>query len=232
MEELKIVLASGNRHKYLELAKLFSELPAYGGKKVILLSPTDLPGEIPEVEETGESYEENALLKASAYARFAGIPALADDSGLEVVALHGAPGIRSARAAEGSDMDKIHWLLDKMREAADRRASFVACLAIALPDAQNSFGSVERDYFAVEGRCFGQIAYAPRGEYGFGFDPVFIPDGYEKTFSELGDEIKSKISHRAIALGGVAQIMPSVLEYIAVHKGIICNDHLGRCTDR
>ncbi len=232
MEELAIVLASGNRHKYLELASLFSELPAYGNKKMILLAPRDLSEELPVVEEMGESYEENALLKAAAYARFAGMPALSDDSGLEVSALNGAPGIRSARAAEGSDLDRIRWLLDKMQGISDRRASFVACLVIALPDAKNSFEGPGRDYFTVEGRCFGRIADSPRGTYGFGFDPVFIPDGYDKTFGELGDEIKSIISHRAIALKGVAQIIPSVLEYIAVHKRIISNDHLGRCTDR
>lgn len=227
-----MMLSSGNRHKYRELSKLFSELPAYGGKKLTLLSTDDLPEKFPEVEETGKSYEENALLKAAACARFAGMPALADDSGLEVRALNDAPGIHSARATEGSDADRVRWLLDKMHGVTDRRASFVACLVIAFPDTENVLGKKGRDYFAVEGRCFGSIADKPRGTHGFGFDPVFIPDGYDATFSELGDEVKSKISHRAIALRGVAQIMSSVLKYIAVHKSITGNDHFGRCTDR
>lgn len=232
MEEFRIILASGNRHKYRELSKLFSELPAFGDKKLTVLSNADLPGDFPDVEETGESYEENALLKAAAYARFAGMPALADDSGLEVRALGGAPGVRSARAAEGEDADRVRWLLAGMSGIADRRACFVSCLVIALPGGKNVFGESGRDYFAVEGRCLGYIGDEPRGTQGFGFDPVFIPDGHGASFSELGDEMKSKISHRAIALKGVAQIMPSVLKYIAVHKSITGNEHIGRCTDR
>lgn len=218
MEELKFILASGNRRKFLEFAGFFGKLPLFDGKKLTLLSPESLPGGGPEVEEIGESYEENALLKAAAFARFAGIPAIADDSGLEVESLGGMPGIRSARAAEGGDSDRVRWLLDKMKGTADRRANFTACLVLAFPAARNVFGAGGRDYFAAEGRCYGRVADAPRGEHGFGYDPVFIPGGYDATFAELGDEIKSEISHRAIAFKGVAQIMPSVLEYIAVHK--------------
>lgn len=219
MEEFKLLLASGNRHKFMEFSAFFAQLPLFGEKKITLLSVEDLPGGgPPEVDETGGSYEENALLKAAAFARFAGIPAIADDSGLEVNALNGMPGIHSARAAEGDDAARVRWLLDKVMGVEDRRASFVACLVIALPGAGNVFGGSDRDYFAAEGRCYGRLADAPRGEHGFGYDPVFIPDGYNATFGELGDEIKSKISHRAIAFKGVAQIVPSVLKYVAVHK--------------
>lgn len=218
MEEFKLLLASGNRHKFLEFADFFRKLPPFGEKKLTLLSAGDLPGGVPEVAETGDSYEENALLKAAAFARLSGLPAIADDSGLEVDALGGMPGIWSARAAEGDDADRVRWLLDKMKNAQDRRANFAACLVLAFPGARNVFGADGRDYFAAEGRCYGRLADAPRGKHGFGYDPVFIPDGYDMTFAELGDEIKSTISHRAIAFKGVAQIVPSVLKYIAVHK--------------
>lgn len=231
MREIKILLASGNLHKVREFSGFFSELPPFGDAKLTLISPGDLSCAFPEVEETGASYEENALLKAAAFARAAGMPAIADDSGIEVRALGGEPGIRSARASEGSDSDRVNWLLDKMKGIRDRGACFAACLVIAFPNGKNIFGAAERDYFSAEGRCFGTLAESPRGTLGFGYDPIFTPDGYGATFGELGDEIKSRISHRAIAFKGVAQIVPSVLKYIAVHHNENCNGDLGRCTN-
>jgi XTP/dITP diphosphohydrolase len=169
------------------------------------------PGE-DEVLESGRTYEENALIKARAWVRSAGIPAIADDSGLEVRHLSWAPGVHSARAAEGSDADRIDWLLSGLNGAKDRRACFVACIVIAFPTADSG----GRDYFASEGRCWGSIAHEPSGESGFGYDPVFVPCGCNATFGDLGPDIKSKISHRAAAMAGVVKMMESVLKYHAL----------------
>ena len=168
--------------------------------------------EIGAIEESGFSYEENAAIKAVAWANFAGMPALADDSGLEVRALDWEPGIHSARAASGSDADRIRWLLSRMEGNEDRRAHFVACIVIAFPDN----GKMERDYFSSRGICRGRITSTPRGSGGFGYDPVFVPDGCDSTFAEMGPALKSKISHRALAMRGVAHVMRSVIKYYAV----------------
>jgi XTP/dITP diphosphohydrolase len=181
---------------------------------VRLLSPCDFKG-VPDAEETGSSYEENALLKARAWARRTGIPSIADDSGLEVRALGWRPGIYSARAGE-NDSDRINWLLGELSGRDDRRARFVACLVIAFPFER----SVRRDYFASSGVCWGNIS-SPRGKSGFGYDPIFVPDGYGATFAELGPSVKSEISHRASAMRGVAQIINSVVKYDAVYRGTL-----------
>lgn len=201
---MKLVLASGNRGKLAELQAAFSSLdidmallPAEGAAKDALA----------RVQETGATYEQNARLKASAVALASGLPALADDSGIEVSALDGAPGVRSARACEGSDADRVEWLLRAIDGRADRRAAFAACIVIALPIAG------ECRYFSCEGRCEGSIANSARGERGFGYDPVFIPDGYDRTFGELGADVKREISHRAAALRGIALIAKDVVKY-------------------
>lgn len=184
-------------------------------------------GTLPDIEETGKCYEENAAIKAQAWADFFGIPAIADDSGLEARHLSWRPGIFSARAVPGSDADRTEWLLGELRGASDRRARFVSCIAIAFPSSAapgarqaRQKGQIlrGRDYFATEGSCWGSIAYKPSGTDGFGYDPVFIPDGYESTFSELGKEIKSRISHRAKAMAGVARMAASVIKYWSVCK--------------
>lgn len=214
---MKIVLASTNRHKHEEFSDFFGREPAFAEAGVQLLCGGDLPRMPDGVAETGNTYEENALIKARAWADASGLPAIADDSGLEVKSLAWGPGVYSARSAPGSDSDRIRWLLRSLEGATDRRARFVACLVVV-------FGSRRerdfRDYFSVTGCCWGKIASAPSGSEGFGYDPVFVPDGYDRSFAELGASIKAKISHRAIAMQGVAQIVPSVLKYLSVYDSI------------
>jgi XTP/dITP diphosphohydrolase len=208
MSGLPIVLASGNKGKYAEFAEFFGSLGELS--RFSLLRPGELRAAPPDPDETGESYEENALIKAREWAKAFGLTALADDSGLEVRALGMAPGVISARIVNGSDADRLSWLLGKLDGAADRRACFVASVVIAFPRDMN-LGS--RDYFAARGRRWGVIANEPRGANGFGYDPVFIPDGYGETFAELGGDVKSKISHRAIAMNGVAKMADCVVKY-------------------
>ena len=155
--------------------------------------------EFPEVgpaAEDGVTYAENAIAKAQFYAAATGLSALADDSGLEVAALGGAPGVYSARyAGEGaSDADRRALLLSELAkvDTRDRRARFVAAVAIARPD-----GALLN---LSEGICEGTIIFDPRGTGGFGYDPLFVPDGYDQTFAELSDRVKNRISHRARAL--------------------------------
>lgn len=147
-------------------------------------------------EENADTYAGNAIAKARFYARATGLPALADDSGLEVEALGGAPGVISARYAgeHATDADRRDLLLSELAKAGsdNRRARFVCAIAIASAD-----GEV---FNLSEGTCVGTITFAARGTSGFGYDPLFVPDGYGETFAELSDEIKNQISHRARAL--------------------------------
>jgi XTP/dITP diphosphohydrolase len=155
--------------------------------------------EFPDVgpaREDGVTYAENAIAKARFYAAATGLLALADDSGLEVAALGGAPGVFSARYAgdNASDADRRQLLLSELAKAdnRDRRARFVAAVAIAAAD-----GAVLN---VSEGICEGTIIFEQRGTGGFGYDPLFVPDGYDQTFAELSEEVKNRISHRARAL--------------------------------
>lgn len=149
----------------------------------------------PAVED-GLTYADNAIAKAQFYAAATGLLALADDSGLEVAALGGAPGVYSARYAgdNATDADRRQLLLAELAkvDSGDRRARFVAAVAIASPD-----GEVLN---VSEGICEGTITFEPRGNSGFGYDPLFVPDGYDQTFAELPDAVKNRISHRARAL--------------------------------
>lgn len=177
----RLLFASGNRGKYVEVIDLFAPLGVdilYGPDIVVL-----------DVEETGSSYESNAFLKAKAYAVASGMPALADDSGMEVRALNWEPGIFSARVAP-TDGERIETILGRMRGVADRYARYVAAFALYFPS-----GSC----IVTEGVCPGTLGEAPAGDRGFGYDPVFSPSGYDRTFGELPDEVKRKISHRAVA---------------------------------
>ncbi len=190
-----LVLASHNAGKVREIADL---LTPHG---VHVVSAGDLALEEPE--ETGSSFAANAELKARAAAQASGKPALADDSGLAVAALDGAPGIRSARwAGEGRDfrtaMEKVEGLLtDRLGPLSDdpakRSAAFVCALALAWPNECD--GPVE----IFEGRVEGTLVWPPRGDKGFGYDPIFQPEGYDQTFGELDPEVKHRISHRADA---------------------------------
>jgi len=165
------------------------------GADIRLVSLDDARIEI-DVEETGKTFSENAYLKASEYARLAGMHAIADDSGLEVSALDDRPGVFSARyAGEKSGYDvKIPALLKEINEANsnDRTARFVSHIAVSDPEGKL--------IYEAQGVCPGTIAESPRGTNGFGYDPIFIPVGYDKTFGELDDLVKQTISHRSIAI--------------------------------
>ena len=152
--------------------------------------------EVGEAEENFVTYAENAIAKARFYALATGLCALADDSGLEVAALGGAPGVFSARYAgeHASDADRRALLLSDLTRIGDaaRRARFFSVVAIARADGEILSVS--------EGICDGTITFAPRGSGGFGYDPLFVPDGYDQAFAELPDTVKNRISHRALAL--------------------------------
>jgi len=154
-------------------------------------------------EENGVTYSENAIAKAQFYAAATGLVALADDSGLEVAALDGAPGVYSARYAgeNASDADRRQLLLSELSKTSntDRRARFVCVVAIADPA-----GTILN---VSEGICNGTLTFAPRGDSGFGYDPLFIPDGYTQTFAELPETLKNRISHRALALVQTKQFL-------------------------
>lgn len=178
------------------------------GWPVVLLSLSDI-GRFGDVEETGSTFMENAVLKATGYAPQAGITTLADDSGLEVFELDKRPGVFSARYG-GDDLDfngKMSKLLGEMQDvgASTRRARFVCSIAIA-----NAGGEILR---TAEGICAGRIAMSARGRGGFGYDPLFIPDGFENTFGELSDAVKQQISHRSRAF---EQIIPFLRDLMAV----------------
>lgn len=186
LAEKKLVIASHNPGKVREIARLMAPF----GIEVIAAASLALA----EPEETGDSFEANATLKALAAARQAGLPALADDSGLVVPALDGAPGLHSARwAGPAKDfavaMGRVE---DELEGKRDRRAYFVAALALAWPD-----GHVE----SFRGEVHGTVVWPPRGSHGFGYDPMFLPAGGRQTFGEMDPAAKHAISHRAVAFG-------------------------------
>ena len=167
----------------------------------LILPGVRLVADDPGVEETAADFEGNALIKVRAIAsRHPGEWCMADDSGLEVAALGGEPGVRSARyAGEPSDTAKNNALLIKnLRFSADRRARFVCCCALVDPAGAEH---------VVKGFCEGRIAEAPSGAGGFGYDPLFVPDGFRRSFADLGEAEKNRISHRASALAQVARII-------------------------
>ncbi len=196
---MKLVIATRNAHKLDEIRAIFS-LPS-----LELMSSFDFP-KIPDVDETGTTFAENARLKADALARGTGFWAMGDDSGLEVEALGGAPGVYSARYAGlpvvdyAANNDK---LLRALHGVANRRACFRTVLALASP---------EGTLYTVEGRCEGVIAEAPRGRGGFGYDPLFIPDGETLAFAEMSAEHKNQISHRARALAAAVAAWKSFFQ--------------------
>ena len=183
---MKFVLATHNPGKLREMSDILSHL----GIEVV--SPADV-GVTVEVEETGTTFAENAMLKAKAICAASGLPAIADDSGLCVDALNGGPGVYSARyGGEGlDDRGRYMLLLNSMRGQTTRAAHFSCAIACAFPNG---------DTLTAEGRCDGAIAFAPLGEGGFGYDPVFLVPEKGKTFGQLTAEEKSQISHRGKAL--------------------------------
>ena len=199
---MKLLVATNNKGKLGELIGLLDGLP------LDLLSLSDI-GCTVEIEETGATFAENAALKARGYARIAGIPTLADDSGLEVEALGNRPGVFSARYG-GADLGfdkKMLRLLDELEKTGgkNRTARFVCSMAIA-----DAGGEIVH---SAEGICDGRIAQKPHGTGGFGYDPLFIPDGFENTFGELSNDVKQKISHRFRAF---EQIMPFLRLFYAI----------------
>jgi XTP/dITP diphosphohydrolase len=185
----RLVVASHNPGKVVEIEAL---LKPFG---VATIGAAALG--LPEPEETGATFEENAALKARAAAERSGLPALSDDSGLVVPALGGAPGIYSARWA-GPGKDFFHAMERVRRELGDRdrSAHFVAVLALAWPDGEIA---------TFRGEVHGRLVWPPSGERGFGYDPIFVPDGYDMTFGEIDPDEKHRISHRARAFEKLVQ---------------------------
>lgn len=198
----RLILATRNAHKVRELSAILAE----AGVSADLVGADSYP-HIPDVKETGVSFAENALLKAHALARATGHPAVADDSGLCVDVMGGAPGIFSARwsGLHGDDEANLELLLAQLSDIADehRGAHFACAAAFALPD------GTER---VVEGRLSGVLRHAPSGLGGFGYDPVLQPDGESRTCAELTAEEKNAISHRGQAFRALA---PSIAELLA-----------------
>ena len=197
---MKLVLATRNQGKVRELTEMLSDTSTANVSQQIEVISLNAYPHAPEVIEDGKTYMENAAKKASVIAEYTGYLTLADDAGLEVHALNGAPGINSKRWAgeDATDAIRIAKLLQALEGVTDRRARFVAAIAVVHPDATPE---------GVLGVCEGHIRHAPVGESGFGYDPVFVPEGYDQTFAELGEEIKNRISHRAKALEKVFALL-------------------------
>ena len=200
MESLKeVVIATRNEGKLREIRDILAPW------SLKILSLKDFPG-IPEIIEDGSTFAENAAKKAREVARQTGRLAIADDSGLVVDALQGRPGVFSSRygGEKATDEERFQKLLAEMTGIPEgkRQAAFVCAIALATPQ-----GKVE----LLEGRCRGQIAFAPRGEHGFGYDPIFFLPELGKTMAELDPELKNRISHRARALEKLKELLPELL---------------------
>ncbi|MEI7779890.1 MAG: RdgB/HAM1 family non-canonical purine NTP pyrophosphatase [Actinomycetes bacterium] len=198
----RIVLATRNAHKVEEFARIL----AAAGLVVELVAVSQFP-DIPDVEETGATFAENALLKATTIANATGLPAVADDSGLSVDALNGMPGVLSARwsGRHGDDAANLQLVLGQLRDVpADRRgARFVCAAAFALP----ADAAGEQTSRVVEGEVLGSLTFEPRGSNGFGYDPIFVPTGATQTTAELSPAQKDAISHRGQALRALVPII-------------------------
>ena len=185
--QMKVVAATGNRHKLKEFREIFPDWDIVSEREA---------GFSGEVEETGETFLENALLKARAVCRATGQPALADDSGIVVDALGGAPGVHSARYSGGDDADNRALLLKNMQNAANRDAHFTSAIALVFPDGRE---------VTAEGSTFGTILREERGSSGFGYDCLFYSSDLKKSFGEATDEEKNSVSHRGRALAALRE---------------------------
>ena len=196
-ERVAVVLATRNGHKVQEIVEA-ADLP-----EVDFRTLDDYPA-APEVVEDRDTFEDNARKKAREIAAATGLPALADDSGLVVPALGGEPGVRSARFSgpDATDASNRRLLKERMGGVADRAAYFVCVLALALPAGEE---------FVVEGRCDGRLLAEERGQGGFGYDPLFVPEGEERTFAEMTGEEKAVLSHRGRALKRARDLLRAVL---------------------
>lgn len=194
---MQIVLATRNKGKIRELARIFAhELP-----EVELLGTDNFP-DLADVDETEDSFEGNALLKAVAVSRFTKLPAIADDSGLAVDHLKGAPGIYSARysGVHGDDEANLQKVLREMEGIANRRAQFVCAAAFVAPKGYQK---------VIRAEMVGELISQPRGANGFGYDPIFVPEGFAQTTGEMAPDLKDSISHRGKAMRELAQIISS-----------------------
>jgi XTP/dITP diphosphohydrolase len=196
-----LVLATANPHKLIELTRILEA----GHVDVDLAGLSEFPG-APEVPETGATFAENALLKARAIAAYTGLPAVADDSGLCADALNGMPGVLSARwsGRHGDDEGNLRLVLAQLADVPDERrgAQFVCAAAVVLPDGKEHVS---------EGIVRGALVREPRGRNGFGYDPIFLPDGYSVTTAEMDPAAKDKISHRGKALRALAPVIAALL---------------------
>jgi XTP/dITP diphosphohydrolase len=194
----RVVLATRNAHKVAELSRILAET----GAGVTLAGLDEFPG-APEVPETGLTFADNALLKARAIASFTGLPAIADDSGLAVNALHGMPGIFSARwsGKHGDDQANLDLVLGQLADIEQREAQFVCAASLVASGRE----------WTVTGVLHGTLARAPRGSNGFGYDPIFVPDGERRTTAELAPGEKDAISHRGRAFRALAPLIAAAL---------------------
>lgn len=196
---MELLVATQNSGKKREFAKILEKTSI----ELLFLDEVDLKGfDFPE--ESGKTFRENALIKAQSLANFLKINTIADDSGLCVDILDGFPGVKSARWMPGSDLDRINGLLDKLNGVVDRSAHFVSSICLY------SISSQQPHFF--EGICNGKIANTPAGSNGFGYDPIFIPNGQTQTFAELESEYKNRHSHRALALQKLQRFIESTDE--------------------
>jgi XTP/dITP diphosphohydrolase len=189
---LKLVLATRNTGKVAEMRAKLKDYP------VVVKYLADYP-QIPEIEENGKTFRENAMIKAKTVVDWLNLPVLADDSGLEIDYLDGKPGIYSARWGH-TDRERIDRVILALKNTTieQRSARFVCAMSLVIP---------KQKRYVTTGTCSGRIVLSSRGNNGFGYDPIFIPEGYEHTFAQLGNGIKNSISHRAIALEKMIHIM-------------------------
>ena len=199
-EKKTLVLATRNKGKVLEVERMLK----IHAPEISLISMADL--DIGDIDETGNSFEENALLKARIVTQISGLAALADDSGLAIDSLNGEPGIYSARysGVHGDDAANNAKVLKLMAGITKRSASFIAVLALTRPDGQSIIS---------RGELLGQIIDSPRGDQGFGYDPIFQPTGFDITTAQMSPEMKDSISHRGKAL---AQIAPKISPFLSL----------------
>jgi XTP/dITP diphosphohydrolase len=197
----RLVLASANAGKVVELSRIL----AAGHVGVQLAGLEEFPG-APDVAETGVTFADNALLKARALAKFTGLPAVGDDSGICVDALNGMPGVLSARwsGAHGDDQANLRLLLGQLSDVPDERrgAHFYCAAALVLPSGREHVS---------EGKLRGRLIREPRGSNGFGYDPIFVPDGHERTTAEMAAAEKDAISHRGRAFRALAPVIAALV---------------------
>jgi XTP/dITP diphosphohydrolase len=209
-ERPRVVLATRNAHKITELSRIL----ALADAQITLVGLDEFP-DAPEVAETGLTFADNSLLKARAIASFTGLPAVADDSGLAVDALHGMPGVFSARwsGEHGDDRANLDLVLGQLADVDARGAQFVCVAALVVPGTGDGpGGGGEPREWTATGVLPGELTRAPRGANGFGYDPIFVPEGAKVTTAELTPQEKDAISHRGRAFRALAPV-------IAAHAG-------------